>query len=296
MTGRHTESRALFALRAASLALCAVLFASCATGKIELRPVEAPPRARVEAKEAIALDRYRLRLPFALELENSGTGAVVLESFDCRLLVGGAEAGRIAGTEPESVAATSSTALPLEFALDLRDLGGSFAAPEGPTKAAFRIEAKLVLKAADGSRGEARAEAGGSFPIIREPRLSILSLKIERDILVTTKLRLAIEVHNPNAFPVSLGSISYCFDGEGKPWAEGYAEGPFSIGAGSSEKIALAFEMNFADRDRALLDLVANLRIVRYRLAGDASVAAGLEGLPSFPLRFDEEGSCRVER
>ena len=271
------------------------LFPSCATKKSEPLALVSP-RARIEARGTVALDRFRTKLPFALELDNPGTSAVSLESLECTLLVDGAEAGRVASAEPCSIGAGDSASFPLEMIADARKLGGAYSSPEGPATAAFRIDARLTLKNAEGRRSSARASAEGSFPIVREPRFEILKLKIERDILVTTNLKLAIEVYNPNAFPLELKSLSYVFDGEGKPWAEGKTEGPFAVGARSSGRIELAFEMNFADRDRALFDLVANLQIVRYRLAGSASVAADI-GIPLvFPIEFDEGGSCRVER
>jgi len=35
---------------------------------------------------------------------------------------------------------------------------------------------------------------------------------------------------------------------------------------------------------------------VRYRIAGEARIATGLDFLPAFVSRFDTEGSCAVER
>jgi LEA14-like dessication related protein len=291
---KHRIGARAIALAALTFGIMALL-PSCATRKGEPEALVSP-RARIEAQGAVALDQYRTKFPFALELDNPGASALSLESFECALLVDGAEAGRVAAAEPESIGAGDRASFPLELIVDARKLGGAYSSPEGPATAAFRIEARLTLRDAEGRRSAARASAEGSFPIVREPRFEILKLKIERDILVTTNLKLAIEVYNPNAFPLELKSLSYVFDGEGKPWAEGKTDGPFTIGARSSGRIELAFEMNFADRDRALLDLVANLQIVRYRLAGSASVAADV-GVPLvFPIEFDEGGSCRVER
>jgi LEA14-like dessication related protein len=291
---KHCIGARAFAL--AALAFCGIaLLPSCATRKGLPEPVTSP-RVQIRTQNAITLDQYRTRLPFALELDNPEANPVSLKSFECILLVDGAEAGRVAVAEPRSIAAGDSASLALEFTVDARKLGGACSRSEGPATEAFRIEAKLELQNAEGKRALAKASAEGSFPIIREPRFEILSLKIERDILVTTNLRLTLEVRNPNAFPIELRSLSYRFDGEGKSWAEGKAEGPFVIGGRSSGRVELAFEMNFADRDRALLDLVANLQILRYKLEGSAIVAADV-GIPlAFPLKFDEEGSCRVER
>ena len=280
----------------AALALGGIL-SSCAT---KVTAPQLKPKAQIEAKGWIPLDQYRSRLDFSVELENPGTETLTLEASECLLFADGAELGRAAGAptpaEARSIEAGNRASIPFAIIVDSRKLGGAYASSDGPSTVAYRLEARLALKTAAGGRSEAKASAGGIFPIVREPRLEILSLKIERDILVTTNLRLAIKVHNPNAFPIALRSIAYEFDGERKPWGEGRTEGPFRLGASSSGRIELAIEMNFADRDRELLDLVNNLQVVQFRLAGTASVDAEL-GVPLvFPLAFDEEGSCRVER
>jgi LEA14-like dessication related protein len=279
----------------AAAAICLFpLLLGCATKRP--LPPEAAPKARIASLRVVALDQHRLRLPFALELENPGNRTFVLESFDCSVEVEGVEAGRIEGREAASIGAGGSAALPLEFLVDARRLGDAVSGTGGPATAAFRIDARAILRDADGSALSATASAEGSFPLIREPRLRILALKIARDILVTTQLKLEIEVDNPNAFPIELGSLAYDFYGEGEPWSGGKADRPLLVPAESSRQLPLAFELNFADRDRALLDLVANLQVLRYRLKGSGEVSTGLDYLPDFRLEFDEEGSCQVER
>lgn len=273
------------------------LLGACATKRPALAvPPEPAAGTIIEIAPAVGIDQYRTRLPFVLKLVNPRSRTIRVESFECVLRVEGAEAGRLKGNEAIDIEAGGSASIPLEFLADARKFGDAVSGPEGPATAAFRIEAALALRDADGSGLRARASAEASFPLIREPRLRILSLKIERDILVTTNLRLAIEVENPNAFPIGLGSLDYDFYGEGKPWSEGTSDRVLAVPARSAERLALAFELNFADRDRALLDLVANLKIVRYRLKGSGRVATGLGFLPEFTLGFDEEGSCQVER
>jgi hypothetical protein len=121
-----------------------------------------------------------------------------------------------------------------------------------------------------------------------------------RDLLVTTDLRLGLEIENPNPFPLALESLSWKLWGEGKPWTGDRTEGaegwPLPIAAGAKAQRWLEFEMNFADSDRKLFDLVANLRTVRYRLLGEALISTGIPGVPPFVTRFDRSGSCAVER
>lgn len=145
-------------------------------------------------------------------------------------------------------------------------------------------------------------------PLVRDPIFRITSIRIMRDLLVTTELRLGLEIENPNDFPLVLDSFSWRFWAEGRPWASGEAVGCASAGGlpGGAGSLAipargkaerrLDFEMNFADRDRRLFDLVARLSSVSYRLFGEARLSTGEAGLPAFGSRFDESGSCPVER
>lgn len=133
------------------------------------------------------------------------------------------------------------------------------------------------------------------------PAFRVSSIRILRDLLVTTELRLGLEVENPNEVPLRLESLSWRLWAEGRPWASGEARieaaSPLLVPARGKAKVELDFEMNFADRDRQLLDLVAGLRTLRYRVSGEARFeAAGTASGGAFLAPFDEAGSCAVER
>jgi LEA14-like dessication related protein len=265
-------------------------------------PVEPPLAARLEIGEAVFLDQYRLTIPVTLTLRNPGSARLRLESIECSISPQGAasraQARLVSGEERGRCLEPGAGELKLAFeaGIDVRELDASISGPEGPSRAAFSCAALARLSSADDDGLEARAAAEGSFPVIREPRLRIRSLKIERDILVTTNLSLELEIENPNEFPIDFGPFSYRFYGEGKSWSEGAFDRSLSIPPRSSSEAGLVFEMNFADRDRKLFDLVADLKTVRYALKGKAKVATGLSFLPEFGIAVDEEGSCQVER
>jgi hypothetical protein len=299
--------RSFAPILAASL-LGLALLAGCATRKPAglptpeppplPEPARVPPTARLEAGSPASLDQYRLKLPFILVLANPGSSPISIESLDCSLLVEGAQAGAQspgagAGRRLEGGASLS---IPFEFSLDLRELSATIAAPEGPAEGSWEARARIGLAREGGERLGLNASTSGSFPIVREPRFSILSIRVERDLLVTTQLALGLEIHNPNSFPIEFKSFDYDFYGEGRIWSNGTDEVPALIPAGQSLRRGIRFTMNFADMDRRLFDLVAKLRVLRYRLAGEARIATGLDFLPEFVSRFDREGSCAVER
>jgi LEA14-like dessication related protein len=280
---------------AAALAIAfLVLVSGCATRKPA--PMAFPPSASLESLPAIASDQYRLSLPFTLVVRNPGLARAWIESVDFMLSIEGAAAGSRSLRERSPVEGGGSKAIALALPVDIRNLGEGLSGSGGPPSAAWRLEARIWLTTGDGSPLALAASEEGSFAIVREPLFSLRSIKIERDLLVTTNLRLAVEIGNPNDFPLVFDALSYDFFGEGKGWAAGEDEGPVAIPARGSIERSLRFTMNFADMDRRLFDLVANLRIVRYRIAGEARIATGLDYLPAFVMRFDREGSCAVER
>jgi LEA14-like dessication related protein len=297
----HTKRAAPSCLSALVVGLA--LLSACATQKPAAPPAESLISAKLSPQAAIGVDRHRLRLPLTLTLYNAGKSALAVESYDCSLGVGGdATAGYSSGEGGELGAASAAT-IPLEFNVDLRDLGRKTAqsaggtAPGGDmTVAAWHAVAHIALATDEGRIIHLSASAEGTLPVVRDPTFRILSIRIERDILVTTNLRLGLEIQNPNAFPIELSSLVYDFYGEGKAWVEGGTDDASTVPALSSTRRTLRFTMNFADMDRRLVDLVANLRVVRYRLKGEARIATSLDYLPAFVTHFDREGSCAVDR
>jgi len=278
----------------ALLAAAAVSLAACASRPAARTPA---PEASVRAGAAVFRSPREIELPFVVAVANPRATSIRIESAECTLEVQGLasplEASCLRGATVEGGGSVES---PIVFEVDARGLDGRVGGAGGPASAACRLQAAVSLVAPDGGRLVAAAEAECSFPIVREPLFRITSIRIERDLLVVTSLRLGLEIENPNAFPVELRALSYGFYGEGKLWADGGSEAPFAVPAGEMRELGLRFEMNFANVDRRLFDLVANLGTVRYRLTGAASVATGEGFLPAFETRFEREGSCLVER
>jgi hypothetical protein len=292
---------------AAAAAACAAL-AAVGAGGCASRPSAAllspAPTATLVAGSVRLLDQDRALLRLEARVLNPRSEPLKIEAAECAVAVEGgsaplaaapANARETAGGVGSRIEGGAEISLAFECAIDLRSLDERFRGPEGPAEAAWSAAARFLLRAADGSVLEPVAAAGGTVPIVREPILRITSLRIERDVLVTTNLRLGLEVLNPNAFPLEIRSLSYDFRGEGKLWASGDDAEAAAIPAKGRIERGLRFTMNFADVDRRLFDLVAKLRVVRYGLSGSAAVATGLEAIPSFTLGFDLEGSCPVE-
>jgi LEA14-like dessication related protein len=283
-------------IRRASLLVCLALLSGCATRKPEAPPSEPYPGLSVVSGAAVRPDQFRLVFRFVLVVRNPRNGGIKVDSMDYSLSVEGTEAGAGTYRESQEVGAGDSLSFPLEVPVDIRDLNNGIADSGGPAQAVWRFEARIRITTGGGIPLELSARSEGSFPVLRDPSFRIRSIAIERDLLVTTKLALDIEIENPNASPIELNSIFYDFYAEGEKWAEGRSDESAAVPAKGSAERTLGFTMNFANTDRGLFDLVAKLKVVHYRLVGEAKIATSLDFIPEFASRFDNEGSCSVLR
>lgn len=284
-----------------ALALSAIaLVSGCATSP---EPTCPGLSLVLDAGEPVYLDQFQVNLPFTLSILNPGREPARIESFEARLEIEGSrlevetgQAGKMA------IAGGKTEGFAFVVPVDLRRYGPAEAATggrqpgAGPEAVIWTLEGLARIRLGDGRLEEIGVSTKGSFVPVREPVFRILSIRIERDLLVTTSLKLMLEIGNPNAFPVRLDGLDWELAGEGRFWAGGRSEEVLEVPAGGLASRGIAFEMNFANMDRRLFDLVAKLREVRYRFSGKATIASDRDGIPAFVTAFDEAGSCAVER
>lgn len=283
-------------------AVCAALLAgSCASPPPPPAPEPpAAPRLSLRALGAKALDQHRTELTLEAFIANEGDerllaikGAVALRvegmSYELGLDFDAAELG-----PGESAAARAS------IVVDSRELDASVpgfkSRPEARWSAVAAAAAAVAARPELGHLAATDAPAEGAFIVIREPIVTIRSIRILRYELINSYLELVLDAYNPNAFAVSFGEASYQFYGEGRRWATGAAKKPQELAPMASGTIILPVNLNFTELGRQLYDRVAKLDEIPYRLVGQATILTGLEILPSFALGFDRSGATRVER
>jgi len=228
------------------------------------------------------------RLDVLVELSNAGTTDLVIELIDHRL---DSESSPVA-TQHDSdglrLAPGESASLPLRL---------EFQVPAGTTALVPLCLATEVTARTPG--GDERRFAGTvhvELPRVLAPVLDITSIRIIKDELINTRLRVDLAIHNPNAFVLSFATLDYRLYGEGRFWADGSEPQPFDVPAGGTATASLFLTMNFTDMSRSLLDQVIRLATVNYRLAGAARIDTGLAFLPQFVLPFDMAGRAVVTR
>jgi LEA14-like dessication related protein len=129
---------------------------------------------------------------------------------------------------------------------------------------------------------------------VEAPVFTIASITILQADLINTRLKLTLNIDNPNAVPITLSTFRYELYGNGRFWASGTIKDFSVIPAQSSSEVSFEFEMNFINMRRQLLDDVIALRQVHYRVAGSVDVETGVSQIPDFRMNFDYSGNSEV--
>lgn len=283
-------------------AVCAaVLAGACASPPPP--PAPAPPTApglSLRALGAKALDQHRTELALEAVMTNEGDERLRELRGGVTLRVEGISYELGLDFDPAELGPGGSAAARAAVVVNSRELDASVpgfqSRPEARWSAVATAAAVVAGRPELGPIAAPDAAAEGAFIVIREPVVTIRSIRILRYELINSYLELVLDAYNPNAFALSFGEASYQFYGEGRRWATGAAKKPQELAPRASGTIILPVNLNFTELGRQLYDRVAKLDEIPYRLVGQATILTGLEILPSFALGFDRSGATRVER
>jgi len=298
---RSRKHRSLIQRRiaAAGLPLAALaLLAGCATTHSRTAPV-APARLPLTAQAVGSLHAEGLNtvnFMFTVKIDNPNSEQVRVESTRSRLMIASVPEAACAGSGNVSVPAKGSASLRIDCSVDAQQLYRTLPELTRKREAPWNFDATMQVTYSSGATGVVHAATEGSFPIVREPTVRIVSLRIERYDLIETKLSLTVDVSNPNLFPVTFESMQYEFSAEDRVWGDGTVHLPQPIGPVQTGAVQIPLRLNFIDMGRRVLDLVASLGTVSYHLTGHATVRTPTDLIPEFLMEFDHQGRIKVQK
>ncbi|MDR2144658.1 MAG: LEA type 2 family protein [Treponema sp.] len=263
-----------------------------------------PPKAAPKTAPLVTMvfDRMEASGPdnvtlyFFIHALNPAAEGVVVEPEKSRMFVNGTElsSGFSGSTEKTRVDPGMREEIKTACSLDLKNLDPSL--PLETTAIDTTTILELAFTFDGGGHGSVVTGADFSFPRIREPEFSIISIAIMQAELINTRFRVKVRIENPNPFPMTFSSFSYELYGHGRFWADGSEADVYTIPENGKAEEDLFLVMNFINMQRNLLDQVIAMRDVRYRFTGKAEIGTGVEYLPSFTTAFDIQGDSKVIR
>jgi LEA14-like dessication related protein len=264
---------------------------SCASPAPAAPAALPPPGASLKFDRVEAESPERLTLWFSLEAENPRAETARLASaawsafFNGKALAPGGAPAAFQG----SLAGGEKLSFPLRLDIDPEDLLKGAA---GGCEAELGFD--LLFDYGGGGAETVPVRAAAAFPLIREPEFRIVSVAVKKEELVDTSFKVKIRLKNPNIFPVELSAFSFELYNGSRLWAGGSRKNIMRIPQGQSAEADLFLTMNFIGMRRGLLDQVAAMEQVDYRIAGEATVSTGIGYLPQFRWKFDQSGRSAV--
>jgi LEA14-like dessication related protein len=283
-----------FPFLAAAIFAGLMFFPGCSTPPAAPHAPQSAPRIIMVFDRAEASGPDNITLHFLIHASNPEPEGVTARLEKSRVFVNGEElsAGFNVRAEETRIDPGAGETIKAECNLDLKNLN-----PSLPLETAA-LDTKTIMELAfvfdNGGRAAAITGADFSFPRIKEPRFSIVSIAIMQAELINTRFRVKILIENPNPFPLTLSSFKYELYGHGRFWADGSETDVYTIPENGEAEEDLFLLMNFINMQRNLLDQVIAMRNVRYRFTGKAEIETGIDYLPCFTAAFDRRGDSEV--
>jgi LEA14-like dessication related protein len=260
--------------------------------------VETPVATAPAPEFSLRFDRIEAASPVHVSLFYTLEGISGWEISAWEFLLNGED---LSARSPKVKALTLETLPAAAGALDLKlDLDlpapSAEAVGEGSSLDEYQSELRVHLAPAGVPSGSLGVflSANATFPRIREPEFTIVSIAVMQAELINTRFRVDLRIDNPNLFPVELSSLSYELYGSGRFWADGKEKTTLEVPSKGSAETRLILTMNFINMRRELLDEVIAMGQVPYRFTGEALVDTGIKLLPRFRVEFDRSGTSLV--
>jgi LEA14-like dessication related protein len=119
------------------------------------------------------------------------------------------------------------------------------------------------------------------------PKVELAGLRVTRLAPADTRIRIALDVQNPNAYALAVSALDATVTVEGERFATATLASPVTLAATADTRVELEARTDFA-AVAAVADRVARERKARYEVAGSAVVQDGLR------LPFAKRGELPV--
>jgi LEA14-like dessication related protein len=254
------------------------------------------PQVRIAATELEALSFSGLTLRFDVEIENPNPIGIGLSGFDYELQIEGNRfvSGEVA--EKVTIAARDRSIVPLPVELDFEEIAQTIAALEGKEEAAYRLSSGFAFDLPVLGRVRVPVETDGTFPILRPPRLQVVSLRLNEISLSGASLALDLELINRNSFKIFVESLEYRFQVDGRDWASGMHQQRVRILENDSAGLTIPINLDFGALGRGVYQIILGGERLQYALKVNMDVGTSLRELKAVSLPFALTGQLGIQR
>ncbi|MFQ5640381.1 MAG: LEA type 2 family protein [bacterium] len=235
-------------------------------------------------------------LLFDVNVENPNPVGVTLAGFDYDFILN--ERSFVQGNQEQGleIPANGANIVQIPVTLAFADIYQTFKSLKGQDSTAYKLECGLAFELPFLGTKRIPISKQGTFPLLKLPKLSVESLKLEGLRLTGADLKLNLKLKNPNAFSFALTSLNYALDINNREWVTGKSAEGMAIAAKNESVISLPVSLNFVQIGQSAYQLLRSDQPLSYRFKGKFDMNSAVPLLGQVSLPFDRSGQIRLSK
>jgi LEA14-like dessication related protein len=248
------------------------------------------PTARIQAVRLNRVDFQSVTTDFDVVVHNPNGVGLKLAGYDYDFRI--EDQSLISGDQPEElrVKAKAESTVTVPVTIRFADIWNLVQATEGKEKVGYRFAAGLKLATPIGKL-RIPIEKEGRMPVLKPPRVTVKSVKMDRIDLSGARFTVKMKVKNDGPSKLGVDKVDWDFSVAGSDFLSGGLDGGGALEAGEERSVTLPVEMSFADVGRSLYGVLMSGNL-DYRLKGGIAFETPLG---TIRLPFDLSGEAKLK-
>ena len=271
------------------LVWCAAIIGCNQTQEV-IKQVVKPPQVSVVNFNYTGISESRADFVINLKVKNANPVGISFSGMSYRIDLAGKQLASGRNDNGVKIVANgeSPVAVPVEVAY--QDLLAIYDAAQGQDQIPYKLSGQADIMTPIGNV-PVPFSVSGTLPVIRPPKISEVSLKINKLSLAGAQMSLHLKILNPNAFKLDISAATFSLYMQGSNFGSGSLS-PASIPAKSGGTITAPISLNFAGMAGAAYALL-NKGSADYQLEYNAKYS-----IANLPLTQKESksGTLKINR
>lgn len=276
------------------LILCmALVFAGCAA--LEQSGLWKKPGLKFNEARIAALDFEGITLDLDLNISNPNAYGIAYSAMEYKLNLQNTDF--LSGTLEQSgnieAGQTQKVTLPIAFLFaDMLELVKN---SNGDT-IAYGLDAAMLFDIPLVGEVKLPVKTKGTFPIPKAPGISLSAFNIEKLSMTGARVKLKLDMENPNTFGLVLGGFDYVLGLNGKNILSGKNFQKQTLGAKGKGSVEIPVELSFLEGGMAVYNILSSGGDLQYNLSFNSILETDLPALQSIPFATQKSGTVNLTK
>lgn len=270
--------------------------AACDPGNIKQALDNQKPTVTVVDQRLTHLDFERVNLAFGIQVDNPNPVKIQLAGLDYDLQL--ADHSFVSGkqTKQMKLAASGRSHFELPLSMSFKEIYEGLGELKGKDEIPYVLTTGLMIDVPLLGKLRYPVKTEGTLPLPKLPKVSLKDLTLEKLSFSGATLALNLQVENPNAFGLSLDTLQYNFNVNGKRWLSGERSSLGNINKGGANTITLPISLNFMEMGSGLYGLLQGGEDLNYNLSGKLDATGDHTLIGAFDMPINSSGSFKLTR